>query len=195
MAACTSIDLWMGQSSLQVDVDHARLDTISERHLSMELEKVHSVLTTAALRPVLVGRSNIYIYYPNYSSCPATPCYAYPSTMSSSQWSTLPVEIQLTITQLLDNKTLRSLSEVSHHNRILSLPAVYSVRSYSPSPPYPHSRHPTHIHTHSHAEHMYLVGHHTIVRQAPIFPGSRASPPCVPHSHTRHQHRWLLSSR
>lgn len=43
-----------------------------------------------------------------------------------SRWFTLPVEIQLAITQLLDNKTLRSLSEVSHFNRILCLPAVYS---------------------------------------------------------------------
>ena len=157
-------------------------------------------LTAAALRPVLVGRSNIYIH-PIYSSCPATSCYTCPSTMSSpspSQWLTLPVEIQLTITQLLDNNTLHSLSEVSHYNRILCLPAVYSVRSYSPSPSHPHSQHPTHIHIHSHAEHMYRpkpVGHHTIIRQAPIFPGSRASPPCVPYPHTRHQHRWLSSCR
>ncbi|KAN0126208.1 hypothetical protein V8E53_015310 [Lactarius tabidus] len=48
------------------------------------------------------------------------------SSSPSSQWSSLPVEIQLTITQLLDNKTLRSLSEASHYNRILCLPAVYS---------------------------------------------------------------------
>ncbi|KAI9444253.1 hypothetical protein H4582DRAFT_2095550 [Lactarius indigo] len=48
------------------------------------------------------------------------------SSPSSSQWLTLPVEIQLTITQLLDNKALRSLSEVSHYDRILCLPAVYN---------------------------------------------------------------------
>lgn len=48
------------------------------------------------------------------------------SSPSSSQWFTLPVEIQLTITQLLDNNALRSLSEVSHYNRILCLPAVYN---------------------------------------------------------------------
>jgi hypothetical protein len=67
------------------------------------------------------------------------------SSSPSSQWSSLPVEIQLTITQLLDNKTLRSLSEASHYNRILCLPAVYSVRSNSSLPPHPHSRHPTHL--------------------------------------------------
>ncbi|KAH9057941.1 hypothetical protein EDB83DRAFT_2315925 [Lactarius deliciosus] len=48
------------------------------------------------------------------------------SSPSSSQWFSLPVEIQLTITQLLDNNALRSLSEVSHYNRILCLPAVYN---------------------------------------------------------------------
>lgn len=66
------------------------------------------------------------------------------SSSPSSQWSTLPVEVQLMITQLLDNKTLRSLSEASHHNRILCLPAVYSVRSHSHLRSYPHSRCPTH---------------------------------------------------
>ena len=66
------------------------------------------------------------------------------SSSPSSQWSTLPVEVQLMITQLLDNKTLRSLSEASHHNRILCLPAVYSVRSHSHLRSYPHSRRPTH---------------------------------------------------
>ena len=111
-------------------------------------------LTAAALRPVLVGHSNIYISS-QYSPCPATSCYAYPSTMSSSLWFTLPVEIQLTITQLLDNETLRSLSEVSHYNRILCLPAVYSVRSYSPSYSHSHSQHPSRIHIHPHAVHMY----------------------------------------
>ena len=38
----------------------------------------------------------------------------------------------------------RSLSEASHHNRILCLPAVYSVRSRSHLRSYPHSRCPTH---------------------------------------------------
>jgi hypothetical protein len=51
----------MGQSSLQVDVDHARLDTISEKARFHGTEEGPLTLTAAALRPVLVGRSNIYI--------------------------------------------------------------------------------------------------------------------------------------
>jgi hypothetical protein len=117
------------------------------------------------------------------------------SSSPSSQWSSLPVEIQLTITQLLDDKTLRSLSEASHYSRILCLPALYSVRSYSPLPSHPHSRYSTYLqHSLSRCTHVSskLVGHHTIIHAAPIFPGSRASPPCVPYPHTRHQHRRLL---
>jgi hypothetical protein len=38
------------------------------------------------------------------------------------------VEIQLAITQLLDVKTLLSLSLVSRHNHALCLPAIYNVR-------------------------------------------------------------------
>ena len=181
---CRCAPKW-GDASVQVDVDHARLDTISEK---APFQKVHST-------PCLASRASRSLKYYIYIviSC----CYACPSTMSSppsSQWFTLPVELQLTITQLLDNKTLRSLSQASHYNRILCLPAVYRVRS---CPPFTttidtHSLHLTHIHMHSHPEHMYLVGHHTIIRQAPIFPGSRASTPCVPYPHARYQHRRLF---
>ncbi|KAI0305121.1 hypothetical protein B0F90DRAFT_1701472 [Multifurca ochricompacta] len=44
----------------------------------------------------------------------------------SPYWLTLPVEIQLTITQLLDINALHSLSLVSHHNYTLCLPALYN---------------------------------------------------------------------
>ncbi|KAI9511681.1 hypothetical protein F5148DRAFT_1146700 [Russula earlei] len=51
-----------------------------------------------------------------------------PSTSSASHscWFTLPVEIQLTITQLLDINTLLSLCLVSRYNHTLCLPAIYN---------------------------------------------------------------------
>ncbi|KAI0251896.1 hypothetical protein BJV78DRAFT_1282128 [Lactifluus subvellereus] len=49
-----------------------------------------------------------------------------PLISPSSHWLTLPVEIQLTITQLLDVKTLHSLSLVSRYHRTLCLPAIYN---------------------------------------------------------------------
>src|SRR6266702_1614015 len=62
----------MGECSLQVDVDHARLDTISEKGtFPWNLRRSTHSLTAAALRPVLVGRSNIYIS----SHLLVMPCY------------------------------------------------------------------------------------------------------------------------
>jgi hypothetical protein len=114
------------QSSLQVDVDHARLDTISEK------APFHG--TREGPLPVcLVSRVSRSLKYYIYRHVLLLRLSS--STMSSSpssQWFTLPVELQLTITQLLDNNTLRSLSQASHYNRVLCLPAVYRVRSCPP---------------------------------------------------------------
>jgi len=100
------------------------------------------------------------------------------SSSPSRQWLSLPVEIQLAITQLLDLKTLHSLSLVSHYNRTLCLPAIYNVRgpvlSYGPAIILIYHR---------------PVDHNIVVRQAPTLCGSRASRPCATHSRTRHQHR------
>lgn len=43
----------------QVDADHTLRYDLRTGTLSMELEKTHSL---SALRPVLVGRSDMYIY-------------------------------------------------------------------------------------------------------------------------------------
>ena len=114
----------------------------------MELEKVHSISHRCCLAS-RASRSLKYIYIVPLTRHvllpPATSILPQMSSSPPSQWSTLPVEIQLMIIQLLDNKTLRSLSEASHHNHILCLPAVYSVRSHSPLLSHPHSRHPTHF--------------------------------------------------
>ena len=56
------------------------------------------------------------------------------STSPASSWPSLPAEIQLAITELLDVKALHSLSLVSRYNHTLCIPAIYSVRWPMSSP-------------------------------------------------------------
>jgi hypothetical protein len=105
------------------------------------------------------------------------------SSSPSCHWPSLPVEIQLAITQHLDVRTLHSLSLVSRYNHALCLPAIYNVRwlVQSPEPPSPSSL--------DHADLSSSVGNNIVVHKAPTLCGSRTSRPCATHSLTGHQHR------
>jgi hypothetical protein len=101
------------------------------------------------------------------------------STPSSCHWPSLPVEIQLAITQLLDVETLLSLSLVSHHNHALCLPAIYNVRWLLFEVPLPLIM----------LICRFPVGNNIVPLQAPTLRRSRAGRPCAAHSLARHQHR------